>query len=329
MGGLAAEAAGGDFKTGALAAGVNEALVDSLAQWYEGMDPEEKKSLLVMNSQVIGVLAATAQGGDEEALQTGAWVAGTATQYNFLTDHEMQNLARDLEGCQVKGDCTQVATDYFNRHLANEAELENLCNTSITACQAKAMEIYEAVYKWQKLGYYAELDGQAAKILQAFHKLNLASGPEATQAIALPSAQAFVEALGLNPDSAATKVAGVAVASFIAGKATSAPKDKYVPNAGSVGNMGEFLKQPGLGAQVSAFAQKTKQIYQGQSVYQASSPIGDYIAKGDRFYLDGMHKNHLEVFDSKGKFKAVLNLDGTYNSAKTSKAVSEGRRLAR
>ncbi|WP_376780216.1 hypothetical protein [Stutzerimonas nitrititolerans] len=32
MGGLAAEAAGGDFRTGALAAGLNEALVDSLAQ---------------------------------------------------------------------------------------------------------------------------------------------------------------------------------------------------------------------------------------------------------------------------------------------------------
>ncbi|WP_242675385.1 hemagglutinin repeat-containing protein [Phytopseudomonas dryadis] len=106
-------------------------------------------------------------------------------------------------------------------------------------------------------------------------------------------------------------------------------KDKYTPNSGSVGNMGEFLKQPGLGSQVNTSAQKTKQIYQGQSVYQVTSPIGDYLAKGDRFYLDGMHKNHLEVFDSKGRFKAVLNLDGSYNAAKTSKAISEGRRLAK
>jgi filamentous hemagglutinin len=104
-------------------------------------------------------------------------------------------------------------------------------------------------------------------------------------------------------------------------------KDKYTPNAGSVGNMGEFLRQPGLGEQVAASAQKTKQIYQGQSVYQAGSSIGDYLAKGDKFYLDGMHKNHLEAFDSKGRFKAVLNLDGTYNLAKTSKAISEGRKL--
>gem|GEM_PF-3379638 len=85
MGGLAAEAAGGDFKTGALAAGMNEALVDSLAQQYAGMDPDQKKSLLVMNSQVIGVLTAAAQGNDDaESLQTGAWVAGNATKYNHF-----------------------------------------------------------------------------------------------------------------------------------------------------------------------------------------------------------------------------------------------------
>lgn len=69
---LLQEAAGGDFKTGALAAGINEALVDSLSQIYGEMDDANKESLLVMNSQVIGVLAAAAQGGDEKALQTGA-----------------------------------------------------------------------------------------------------------------------------------------------------------------------------------------------------------------------------------------------------------------
>ncbi|MGY8819598.1 MAG: two-partner secretion domain-containing protein, partial [Pseudomonadales bacterium] len=87
MGGLAAEAVGGDFKTGALAAGLNEALVGILAEQYAGMDVNEKKSLLVMNSQLIGVLAAGVQGGDEKDLQTGAWVAGNATQYNY-TVHE-------------------------------------------------------------------------------------------------------------------------------------------------------------------------------------------------------------------------------------------------
>ncbi|WP_241089235.1 DUF637 domain-containing protein [Pseudomonas viridiflava] len=84
MGGLAAEAAGGDFKTGALAGGVNEALVDSLANQYSKMDKDQRSKLLIMNSQLIGVLAASAQGGDGKSLQTGSWVAGSATSYNRL-----------------------------------------------------------------------------------------------------------------------------------------------------------------------------------------------------------------------------------------------------
>ena len=43
MGGLAAEASGGDFRTGALAAGVNEALLDSLAKNYADMPDDQKK----------------------------------------------------------------------------------------------------------------------------------------------------------------------------------------------------------------------------------------------------------------------------------------------
>ncbi|HBO6366787.1 TPA: hypothetical protein L4745_006633, partial [Pseudomonas aeruginosa] len=83
MGGLAAEAVGGDFRTGALAAGVNEALVDSLAKQYASLPIDDKKGLLIMSSQLIGVLAASTQGdADAKSLQTGAWVAGNATQHN-------------------------------------------------------------------------------------------------------------------------------------------------------------------------------------------------------------------------------------------------------
>ncbi|MDH4664934.1 DUF637 domain-containing protein, partial [Pseudomonas aeruginosa] len=85
MGGLAAEAVGGDFRTGALAAGVNEALVDSLAKQYASLPIDDKKGLLIMSSQLIGVLAASTQGdADAKSLQTGAWVAGNATQHNYL-----------------------------------------------------------------------------------------------------------------------------------------------------------------------------------------------------------------------------------------------------
>ena len=116
-----------------------------------------------------------------------------------------------------------------------------------------------------------------------------------------------------------------ATGGLLAGIILPGKKVPHVPNAGAVGNMKEFLTQPGLGTQIKNSAQKSSQIYQGQSVYKANSNIGDVIKKGDQFYLDGQHKNHLEVFDSKGKFKAVLNLDGTINQTKTEAA--KGRRI--
>ena len=67
MGGLAAEAAGGDFKSGALVAGANEALIDTLAKQYGSMSYEQRSGLLTMNSQVLGVLVASAAGGDDKA----------------------------------------------------------------------------------------------------------------------------------------------------------------------------------------------------------------------------------------------------------------------
>ncbi|WP_248732358.1 DUF637 domain-containing protein [Pseudomonas sp. MWU13-2517] len=104
MGGLAAEASGGDFRTGALAAGVNEALVDSLAKQYASMPEDKRKSLLVMSSQLIGVLAASVDSdADGKSLQTGAWVAGNATQYNWLLHGEIEAADKAREGCSARG----------------------------------------------------------------------------------------------------------------------------------------------------------------------------------------------------------------------------------
>ncbi len=116
-----------------------------------------------------------------------------------------------------------------------------------------------------------------------------------------------------------------ATGGMLAGTILPGKKVPHVPNAGAVGNMKEFLAQPGLGTQIKNSAQKSSQIYQGQSIYKANSNIGEVIKKGDQFYLDGQHKNHLEVFDNKVKFKAVLNLDGTINKAKTEAA--KGRKI--
>lgn len=78
--GLLAEASGGDFKTGALAAGANEALVTQLNTLVQG-----NQNLLLMTSQIVGVLAAATQSGaDTESLQTGSWVTKTASSIPIL-----------------------------------------------------------------------------------------------------------------------------------------------------------------------------------------------------------------------------------------------------
>ncbi len=135
MGGLAAEVAGGDFKTGALAAGLNEALVDTLAKQYDGMQPEQKQKLLVMNSQLIGVLAAAAGGGNAADLQTGSWAAQNGTQYNRQLHYEEQQWLKENAKvfAQKEGITEQVAmerlsqqalknTDYLWRSLLSDGD---------------------------------------------------------------------------------------------------------------------------------------------------------------------------------------------------------------
>ncbi|QDU15103.1 hypothetical protein CA11_29230 [Gimesia maris] len=88
-----------------------------------------------------------------------------------------------------------------------------------------------------------------------------------------------------------------------------------------VGYMSEYFNTE-VGATLKEASKKTNQRKQGQSVYKATDDIGDYIRDGDQFYLDNQHKNHIEVFDSRGKFRAVINLDGTLNTER-----AKGRRI--
>ncbi len=142
MGGLAAEAAGGDFKTGALAAGVNELLVDSLSKQYGEMDPEQKKSLLVMNSQVIGVLAAAAQSNaDAESLQTGAWVAGNATQYNWLLHQEVENQMAEEANCSSSACKNDIREKYADLDESRNKQLASTCQSNPKLCEAISAQL--------------------------------------------------------------------------------------------------------------------------------------------------------------------------------------------
>ena len=121
MGGLAAEAAGGDFKSGALVAGANEALIDTLASQYDSMTHDQRSGLLTMNSQVLGVLVASMAGGDEKDMQTGAWVAGNATNYNRQLHPDEIEFASDRERVQRYADEHGLSEDAARQELLRTA----------------------------------------------------------------------------------------------------------------------------------------------------------------------------------------------------------------
>ncbi|WP_260452463.1 hypothetical protein [Streptococcus gordonii] len=92
----------------------------------------------------------------------------------------------------------------------------------------------------------------------------------------------------------------------------------------SVNNMQEFFETD-FGEQLKKSVRKTKKRYDGQAIYEVVDKSIPGLKKGDQIYLDGMHKDHLEVFKSNGEFKKVMNIDGTINKMKTK--LGAGRRL--
>jgi filamentous hemagglutinin len=160
MGGLAAEAAGGDFKTGALAAGLNEALVDSLAKQYADMPKEKRDSLLVMNSQLIGVLAAATQSdADAESLQTGAWVAGNATQYNYLTHQDVQDMLAKQAKCASDECKNQIREDYANLDESRNKQLASTCQNAPQLCETISARLAADDPKLLELAKQASANG--------------------------------------------------------------------------------------------------------------------------------------------------------------------------
>ena len=133
VGGLLAEATGGDFKTGALAGGANEALTIHLDSLVKGND-----NLLTMSSQIVGVVAAAAQEDtDADKLEKGSWVARNSTQYNFLNHRDVRELEVAEKECHVRGTCDQVKEEFDARSSANRARLEN-CKATNNCAEIRA-----------------------------------------------------------------------------------------------------------------------------------------------------------------------------------------------
>lgn len=137
VGGLLAEATGGDFKTGALAAGASEALVTHLDGLVKGDD-----NLLTMSSQIVGVLAAAAQGdADAATLEKGSWVAQNATQYNYLNHNQLERAAKKIAAC-TDTSCIEDTTRKF-KELSLQQDIDAIagCKADPSTCAARSKEV--------------------------------------------------------------------------------------------------------------------------------------------------------------------------------------------
>ncbi len=102
--------------------------------------------------------------------------------------------------------------------------------------------------------------------------------------------------------------------------------ERLGPNAGATDKMKTFLQSPGFGSELDKKSEKLRLSGVQSQIYRATENVNKDIRKGDLFYIDKTHMNHIEVFDPQGKARAVLNLDGTRNEAKSNAA--RGRRIS-
>uniref|UniRef100_UPI001F20AA72 VENN motif pre-toxin domain-containing protein n=1 Tax=Yersinia thracica TaxID=2890319 RepID=UPI001F20AA72 len=287
----------------------------------------DKDNLSEDQKQTVSALATLAAGlaggltGDSTAdTVAGAQTGKNAVENNFLSATQIDDFAAKVKGCDARGDCKQIVKEMEDLSLKQRNELIVTCASDAAACKEKygdipanSMLVHEAIDR--ALGEdipWSMKNDLSVLLLQQMDESGIVNSTE--------FAQKLQTIYGL--DSQKAEILAAAAMATVTGGA-----GKYQPNKGAVGNMNEFLKQSGFGNQMQDNSRKTNQMYQGQSVYQAKGDVGTYISKGDKYYLDGLHKNHIEVFDSNRNIKAVLNLDGTINQDKTNKAVVEGRKL--
>nr|WP_256261902.1 DUF637 domain-containing protein [Pseudomonas gingeri] len=131
VGGLIAEAAGGSFRTGALAAGANEAFVASVGDKIFVGDMHDQ--LLAMTSQLIGVTVAAAAGGSDKDQEVAGWVTQQATKFNSLDHPTAERLLDELKACKAGGNCTEAKqrdlVSKFEKISAERSQLIDLCES--------------------------------------------------------------------------------------------------------------------------------------------------------------------------------------------------------
>ncbi|ANS44140.1 hemagglutinin repeat-containing protein [Serratia inhibens] len=336
VGAVVAQASGNSAAAGAAGAVSGELMAQLvMSQLYPGkgvseLTEDQKQTISALGTLAAGLAGGLAGNGMADTV-AGAQAGQNSATNNFLSSKDALSLHKELEEADKTGaDKQDIYEKYAEVSKKNREEaVAEGCSGNPFCANGALSEAGAGSDIANSLKRLPLFSGLSSDDLAQLDRFVLAENEDSARAIyqAMPdyvkvalNGKEAVEAIGLG-----AAVGGKALAALgVVGKAGKQP---YEPNQGAVGNMGEFFKQSGFGEQAKSGSQKTSKIYQGQTVYKVSGDVGDNLRKGDQFYLDAEHKNHLEVFDKRNKFVHVINLDGSINVDKTKKAAAEGRIL--
>nr|WP_275253746.1 hemagglutinin repeat-containing protein [Achromobacter xylosoxidans] len=348
LGAVTAQLNGQSPLAGGLGAGGGELAARVIArQLFPGKDPdalsETEKQQVSALSQLAAGIAGGLSTGDAAGGVTGAQAGRNAVENNNLSAPQLDEFAERARGCGARGDCHQVIEEMERLSVAQQDRLISVCATDPNACRkeygdipANSMLIRDAIDRvlgdsdipWQMKADMGPLLSQQIDAEGVVSSTKFAERLARTYGIDKERAELLSGAvLGAITGGAGKGGKSPAKSHSVHGKAGEDHKEnvRYQPNKDAVGKAAEFLERPGFGSEIKDASRKTSQHYHGQTVYQADRRIGNNIRKGDKFYLDGTHMDHIEVFDKRGNFRHVLNLDGSINQSKTDAAA--GRRL--
>ncbi len=193
VGGLIAELAGGDFRSGALAAGANEAFVNLVGDKIFVGESHDK--LLAMTSQLVGLTVAAAAGGTDKDQAVAGWVAQQATTFNYLEHSEKEAFIKEMLGCdtdkcarekweQGKFDedsqaNVQYANDIAGSQRARETRdrvLDSLGSILDMNCPTSACEGYKQLLMERSLGTLKNLNQVIKDWASVDQRLGLMAG---------------------------------------------------------------------------------------------------------------------------------------------------------
>ncbi len=156
VGGLLSQATGGDFKTGALAAGINEALVVHLNDLVKG-----NKILLSMSSQIVGVLAAASQkDADAKSIEKGGWIAKNATDYNYLLHEQVEKMLEEIDSKKTEAEKREVRERYAQINEESNKALRAACKDDPKTCESLSGKLIEDEPKLRELARSLSAQGR-------------------------------------------------------------------------------------------------------------------------------------------------------------------------